>query len=70
MEGNRLESAVDRMTTAMDRLEAVLATRPAQAAASPSTPNELGLIAQHETMKSDVRETLAALDELISGLEK
>lgn len=70
MEGNRLESAVDRMSTAMDRLEAALASRPAQASTLRSIPNELGLIAQHETMKTEVLDTLAALDDLISGLEK
>ncbi|NVE93645.1 hypothetical protein HUO12_01910 [Altererythrobacter sp. JGD-16] len=58
----------------MDRLEAALVSR-ATAAAAPmaseqSSQHELELISQHEKMQSEVRDTLAALDELISGLEK
>lgn len=69
MEGNRLESAVDRIGTAMDRLEAALQARPVQPSLSLTSSPETELISQHEAMKAEVRDTLAALDDLISGLE-
>lgn len=76
MEEGRFDKAVDRLNTAMDRLEAAVAARPVPsadtlpfAAASPN-PNEASLIAENEAMRSEVRETLSALDALISGLER
>ena len=44
-------------------------TRPTLTSAPRANPHELELISQHETMKAEVRDTLAALDDLISGLE-
>lgn len=71
MDEGRLDRAVNRMGTAMDRLEAAIASRPPPpVATSQSSPQELELISQHEKMQSEVRDTLAALDDLISGLEK
>ncbi|WP_394728368.1 hypothetical protein [Altererythrobacter sp. GH1-8] len=70
MEEARLDNAVQRVSAAMDRLEAALASRPSQTGSPRSNQNELELISQHEKMQSDVRDTLAALDDLISGLEK
>ncbi|XUU60369.1 hypothetical protein ACRAQ6_12500 [Erythrobacter sp. HA6-11] len=70
----RLDDAVQRVSTAMDRLEAALVSRAASvsttAASAQSSQHELELISQHEKMQSEVRDTLTALDELISGLEK
>lgn len=54
----------------MDRLEAALAARPAQTSTNPAPADEGKPSPEHARMQAEVVETLAALDELISGLEK
>lgn len=72
MEDGRLDNAVQRIGTAIDRLEAALSAPAPQPslALEQANPNEQNLVSRHEAMQAEVRDTLAALDDLISGLEK
>jgi len=71
MEGERIESAVQRIEQALARIAAIADGGVSAAAGAQSTvpPNVLQLVTRHEALRETVLAELARLDAIIGKLE-
>ncbi|UIP05948.1 hypothetical protein LY632_09555 [Erythrobacter sp. SDW2] len=74
MEGERIETAVQRIEQALARISAIAdkgppTVPPMQGAPAAVPPNVLQLVTRHETLREAVLAELERLDEIIGKLE-
>lgn len=66
MEGDRIETAVQRIERALARIAEIADHVPAAAASAP--PNVLQLVTRHETLREAVLEEIDRIDEIIGKM--
>ena len=69
MSASRIEQAMTRITTAMERIEAARANAASDQGEGQNSKRVMALVNAHEKLRDEVSDTIGELDALIEELE-